>query len=140
RIAKYSALPRYGRICLQGRRFNITFSNDQNLTLCSFQMTPAKLSFPPQGGTSSISVTASASDCAWFPHDQTWTGGPQQSVFWITGLPTQGINGTGQFSFTAASNSTSLQRRDTFSLYGGTSPSPTVTVSQDGIVQTPTLA
>jgi hypothetical protein len=134
-----SSVHRTGGIVLQSGSSSITFPIDQNSTLCSFQMTLTSLSFPPQGGTSSISVTASASDCAWFPYDATWTGtgGTQRSVFWITGLPTQAINGTGQFSLTAASNSTSFQRTDTFSLYGGTSPSPTVTVSQDGIVQTP---
>lgn len=81
--------------------------------------------FPISGGSTSVTVTPTPSDCGWFVFN---------SASWITGLPTSAvINGT-SFSFTVAPNTT-YDRSTTLQMYGGTTSGPFIDVSQTGIPQ-----
>lgn len=95
-------LPVDGRYVIQIGLNSSDFSTGQNFqlrlllasSLCSYDVSPVKLTFGPAGGQRSISVSTS-SDCGWFA---------SSNASWITiGAGGQG-SGDGAFDFTVAAN------------------------------------
>jgi uncharacterized repeat protein (TIGR02543 family) len=101
---------------------------NQNTPLCTFQMSPPALSFGLSGGSGSINVTTSpaGAGCEWIP---------QSGAAWLSGYPTLSLVGDQPFTFSVQALSGVPSRSTTFTLYGGTTASPTVTINQDGSIK-----
>jgi hypothetical protein len=85
-------------------------------TPCTFTVAPTTGSFPSDGGTGDITVTASSSSCAWTS---------QPSVGWITIQGSAGTNGSGAVRYTVAPNTSTTARTGTLMVAG-----TAVTISQ----------
>jgi hypothetical protein len=83
-------------------------------TTCTYSISPSSVSFPYTGGTSSVSVTASGSDCTW---------NTSESLSWVSLSPT---SGKGSQTVTAAITANTGSARSGSVLIAG----KTYTISQ----------
>ncbi len=96
----------------------LTFTVSQSGAACSYALSSSSAAYPSSGGAGSVSVTASASDCAWIA---------TSNAAWITVTSgTPGI-GNGSVGYSVAANSSSSPRAGTMTIAG-----LTFTVSQSG--------
>lgn len=78
-------------------------------TPCTFSVSPTSAPFPADGAPGSVTVTASASTCAW-------TAAP--GAPWITITGAAGGTGSGQLAFTVAANPATMPRSGTLTVAG----------------------
>ena len=143
--ANTSAPSRTGTITVTGSAFaggavvaTLTFTVIQDGTGCTYSIAPTSQTFLPQGGTGTISVTAS-DGC-------TWTAVANASFIAVTSGSSGGGNGT--VGYSVAANASSSPRsgtitvtRQTFTVtQTGTGLSPNPTVNDGGVVNNASFA
>ncbi len=102
-------------LTIAGLAVNVT----QSATACTFTVSPTTLSFPSQGGTLPVTVTASSSSCAW------------SAVSGMTGVTfaPSGSFGTATISAIASTNVTSAAESGSVTVAGQVIP---VTIASSG--------
>jgi YVTN family beta-propeller protein len=121
--ANPSSAARQGTLTIAGQ----TFTVNQAGTVCSFSISSTAQSFDSSGGSGSVNIGASASDCGW---------SASSNVSWVT--ITSGLNGTGNgtVSYQVAANPNATARNGMLTLGGvpftvvqAGVPSPTIQFS-----------
>ena len=113
--ANSSTAPRSGTMTVAGQTFTVNQAGVD--PPCTFSISPTSQSFGSTGGSGSIAVTASGSTCAW---------STANALSWVTITAGSGT-GSGNATYTVASNPSTSPRDGTFTVAGNT-----FTVNQAG--------
>jgi hypothetical protein len=103
-----------GTMTIAGETFTVT----QSGVSCTYSISPTSQSFSSSGGTGSVNVTASSSECGW---SATSNDG------WITITSGSSGSGNGTVNYSVSSNSSISSRTGTMTIAG-----ETFTATQDG--------
>lgn len=101
-VAPNGGAARRANISINGQSFKVVQGDS-----CSFTIAPSSTSLPFQGGSGTLTITASTPSCEWSVLDL-----PD----WITGIPTDGV-GTQTLTFSVAANA-GLARSATLNISG----------------------
>ncbi len=116
-----SSRPRTGLVTIAG----LTYTVSQAAAPCSYTLATKAISAPAGGGTSSLSMTTSPSDCGWTA---------ATAAAWITPSASQGT-GTATLDLTIAPTTSSKTRSGTLTVQG-----QTATITQSGLTCVNTLS
>ena len=109
-VAGYATGPIFDRLHGEGKKegggntdgFLLGFSN------CSYSIQPASYEFPQGGGSTSIAITASSSDCQW---------SASSPLDWVTVSPATGA-GSGSVTVTVTPNTTGTRQLGNITIAG----------------------
>jgi hypothetical protein len=109
-----SSAARTGTLTIAGQVFTVTQGG--TTPTCTFTVSPTNVNAPAEGGSHSVTVTASDASCRWEA---------QANARWIEVTSASKGSGSAQVSFSVASNAESVTRSGTLTIAG-----QTVTVDQ----------
>ncbi len=124
RVAANSGAERTGHITIEGKTHTVT--QDRADEPCTYSISPASRHFTKDGGSGTVSVTTSRSDCAWTT---------QSDSAWIPITSGSSGTGNGTVRYTVALNS-GAKRTGHITIEGKTH---TVTQDGDGVLSSPVL-
>jgi uncharacterized protein (TIGR03437 family) len=122
-VAANTGASRTGTLNIAGQGFTVT----QTGVSCTYSLNPASQALGSGGGSGTVSVTASASSCAWTA---------VSNAAWITVQSGASGSGSGTVSYSVAANTGATSRTGTLTI-GGQTGGQTFTVTEAPLVQAP---